>query len=173
MQQSPSLYPYFLLILFFLCAQCNPSIQEATTAKQPDQKPKSLAITIDDLPAISLIKTNENYLKITKEIVNTLVEFDAPGIGFVNEGKLFVDGQLDSFRLDLLEHWLKADLELGNHTFGHPDYNRLSFEAFAKDILKGAQLTRPLAKKYGLPYRYFRHPFLHTGNSPEKDPISR
>ena len=59
-------------------------------------------------------------------------------------------------------------MELGNHTYSHPDYNRLTFEQFTVDIIKGEIQTKRLHAKYGQQMRYFRHPFLHTGNTPEK-----
>jgi peptidoglycan/xylan/chitin deacetylase (PgdA/CDA1 family) len=60
-------------------------------------------------------------------------------------------------------------LQLGNHTYSHPDYHALSFEAFSQDVLKGEVITREILNRKGLSLTYFRHPFLHTGNSKEKN----
>ena len=124
----------------------------------------AIAITIDDLPGVSL----DDYQEVTTNILTTLKKYEVPAIGFVNEGKLYPKKILDKSRLDLLEDWLEAGMELGNHTYGHPDYNRLNFEAFSYNIIKGEKHTKQLQAEHGQAMRYFRHPFLHTGNSPEK-----
>lgn len=59
-------------------------------------------------------------------------------------------------------------MTLGNHTFSHPDLNRLTVEQFEDEIAKGDLITRKLmgARK---PYQlYFRHPMTHTGDTKEK-----
>ena len=124
----------------------------------------AIAITIDDLPGINL----DNYQEVTHKLLTTLKKYQVPAIGFVNEGKLYPKNKLDEGRLALLEDWLKAGMELGNHTYGHPDYNRLTFEAYSTNILKGEKHTKALQAKYGQQMRYFRHPFLHAGNTSEK-----
>ena len=60
------------------------------------------------------------------------------------------------------------NLELGNHTFSHPDYNLVSFKDFKQDLLKGETVTRAVLSKNGKIIKYFRHPFLHLGNTKEK-----
>ncbi len=112
----------------------------------------------------------ENHQETTNKLLTTLKNYQVPAIGFVNEAKLYryYNNQLDSARLNLLEDWLAAGMELGNHTYSHPDYNRLTFEEFTADIIKGEFYTKRLQEKYGQKMRYFRHPFLHAGNTPEK-----
>jgi hypothetical protein len=68
----------------------------------------------------------------------------------------------------LLVQWLESGMELGNHTFSHPDYNDLTFEAFKDEIIKGQKITGKMCSRYGKPIRYFRHPYLHRGNSQAK-----
>lgn len=63
---------------------------------------------------------------------------------------------------------MKNGLELGNHTFSHPDYNLVTFKEFSLDILKGEKITREILKRANMPFKYFRHPFLHVGNTKEK-----
>jgi peptidoglycan/xylan/chitin deacetylase (PgdA/CDA1 family) len=67
----------------------------------------------------------------------------------------------------LLEQWLDAGLELGNHSFSHPDLHRTELADYLDDIARGETVTRPLAEARDLPYRYFRHPMLHTGTDLE------
>jgi len=112
----------------------------------------------------------ENHQETTNKLLTTLKNYQVPAIDFVNEAKLYryYNNQLDSARLNLLEDWLAGGMELGNHTYSHPDYNRLTFEEFTADIIKGEFHTKRLQEKYGQKMRYFRHPFLHAGNTPEK-----
>ena len=124
----------------------------------------AIAITIDDLPGISL----DNYQEVTDNLLTTLKKYQVPAIGFVNESKLYSKNTFNASRLALLNDWLEAGMELGNHTYRHPDYNRLSFEAFAYDVVKGEKHTKQLQSEHGQEMRYFRHPYLHAGNSPEK-----
>ena len=61
----------------------------------------------------------------------------------------------------ILNLWHKQGAELGNHTFSHPDLNRVPLAEFQADIL----LAEPAIRKArgGTQSRYFRHPFLHVG----------
>ena len=42
-----------------------------------------------------------------------------PAVGFVNESKLYREGQVDA-RIALLRAWRDGGVELGNHTLSHP-----------------------------------------------------
>ncbi len=71
-------------------------------------------------------------------------------------------------RIDLLRQWVKSGMILGNHTYSHPDFNRLTVEQFQEEITKGEVVTRQLMKSRQ-PYQlYFRHPMTHTGDTREK-----
>ncbi len=127
---------------------------------------KKICMTVDDLPIVPYgVSSSETQFDILKKLLDTFEKYDVPAIGYVNEGKLYPDKRIDSAKYKLLEMWPANGFELGNHTFSHGSYHRLLFEDFTNDILKGEQLTRPLLKKYGLELKYFRHPFLHTGNT--------
>ncbi len=173
-------FPNSIALMICVCstlilAQCRPSVPhqlpqqsevkvEAKNLKEDLGVHKSMAITIDDLPGINL----DDYEKVTDEILNALNKHNVKAVGFVNEGKLYKNGRLRDERLQLLEKWLEKGQDLGNHTFSHPDYNKLSFEAFTSDLLRGEKHTRDLLEKYGHELRYFRHPFLHKGNTDNK-----
>ncbi len=129
---------------------------------------RQVVITIDDLPVVSLQRDMASQQLITRKILTTLKNFKVPAIGFVNEQKLYTDGQLDEQKAQLLRQWIDAGMELGNHSFSHPDYNNLTFAEFSADIKKGEPVTRQLLAGQGKTLRYFRHPFLHTGNTTEK-----
>lgn len=130
---------------------------------------KYMSVTIDDMPYQHQGMFNgEKQYELVGQIIKYLQKFDIPAVGFVNEGKLFKDGVLDSNKLNILKMWLDAGLEFGNHTYSHTDINKVSFEEFKEDLLKGAQITRTLAEERGIKYEYFRHPYLRSGETEER-----
>lgn len=134
----------------------------------PSESSRQIAITIDDLPFVGGGNDYEIALTGTQKILGHLQSADVPAIGFVNEIKLGNEGVIDEKRVALLQMWLDAGMDLGNHAWSHMDYHNHDFEAFSADIMKGEKITRPLVKQAGRKFRYFRHPYLHTGDSPEK-----
>ena len=137
------------------------------TAQTTDTR--KVVITIDDLPLVSKDMTKfSTFRYVTNHLLSTLQEYQVPAIGFVNEKKLYQGNKRDEQKIQLLQQWLEAGMELGNHAYAHLDYHRVSIEAFQKDILDGEIVTKELLAEAGQEMEYFRHPFLHTGNSPEK-----
>lgn len=127
---------------------------------------KKVCVTIDDLPVVSYVKSDHKIrVEITSKLLSTFNQYAIPAIGYVNERKLYTNGLLDNNKVELLRMWLKADYELGNHTFSHHSYHRVDFETFTKDLLRGEEISKPLAMEYGINYRYFRHPYLHIGST--------
>ncbi|MCC7506869.1 MAG: polysaccharide deacetylase family protein [Saprospiraceae bacterium] len=127
---------------------------------------KQVCFTIDDLPVVPYRHAGEAFeAKLTNKLLGHLVEENIPATGFVNEGKLFPNGseRLDTARYKLLRRWLEAGMDLGNHTYGHLDYNNVSTGLYFTHITQGERLTRPLTGEFGKSLRYFRHPYLHTG----------
>jgi len=123
-----------------------------------------VAITIDDLPVVA-VSASSDWASVTARLLAALREHHAPAVGFVNERKLYVNDALDSGRVALLEGWLQAGHELGNHTFAHRAAHATPLDAYLEGITRGEKVTRALAQRAGRPYRYFRHPQLHAGRS--------
>lgn len=152
----------------FLMVACVCTLSLAQTDKLQAPR-RTVALTFDDLPYVN--PAGETYLpnakRITSELMRVLKAYRAPAIGFVNEGKLHAAGELDA-RTALLQQWIDAGMTLGNHTYSHPDFNRLTIEQFQEEIAKGEAITRRLMQKKQ-PYQlYFRHPMTHTGDTKEK-----
>lgn len=130
---------------------------------------KKVCISIDDLPTVSYGVTDSIFLQnLTEKLITSLTINRIPAIGFVNEIKLYENDVLVPFQVRLLNRWIENNQDLGNHTFSHPDYNSTSLTAYSKDILKGEVVTKELLTRKGLTLKYFRHPFLHTGNPKQK-----
>ena len=129
---------------------------------------KKICITIDDLPAVSYASRDIKHLQhITNILVKKLNEHGIPAIGYVNEGKLYTNGNLDSTKVDLLETWFKNGLELGNHTYSHLNYHNVTLKEFGDEIVKGEKVIKSLALKYDQDIKYFRHPYLRIGKTEE------
>src|SRR5687767_808518 len=124
---------------------------------------REVAVTFDDLPAVPKSIPIARQQTLTRDLLRSIKTAGVPAVGFVNENKLESNGKVDPRKVKLLEQWLAAGLELGNHTYSHPDLHHVDVSAFEKDIVKGERTTRKLQKKL----RWFRHPFLHTGRSLE------
>lgn len=148
------------------CAAPTPAADEAADAAADE--PRRMVVTVDDLPVAPPGRhTTAQQEAITERLLAVLAEHRVPAIGFVNESKLAVDGVVDSRRVALLERWLGAGHELGNHGHDHLDLHRVEPEIWLADVLRGERLTRPLVEARGGELRWFRHPFLHTGRSVE------
>jgi len=127
---------------------------------------KQVCFTIDDMPLVTYGISDTVYQKgLMDKLITGLTANKIPAMGFVNEIKLYKNGTLNPFQVQLLKSWLDAGLELGNHTFSHLDYNSLSAVDFFREIIKGERVTKELMRKAGKELMYFRHPFLHAGNS--------
>ncbi len=121
-------------------------------------------MTFDDLPGVSVIGAGTAAIEtMTGRLLAAIRAAGVPAIGFVNEDKLLVSGDRDPRRIAVLRSWLDAGLDLGNHTFSHPDLHRTDLAAFEADVVRGEEVTARLLAEGGRRLRYFRHPFLHTG----------
>jgi peptidoglycan/xylan/chitin deacetylase (PgdA/CDA1 family) len=110
---------------------------------------KQVCFSFDDLPVVSYGITDTFFQKeLIDNLISGLEKDNIPAIGFVNEKKLYnKDGKVNQFQVELLKNWAVHDLELGNHTFSHPDYNLVSFKDFKQDLLKGETITKEILSK--------------------------
>ena len=125
---------------------------------------REVAVTFDDLPAP--YGDLEDMRRITPKLLESLRRNGVPAVGFVNEAKLYRRGETDA-RIGLLRAWLDAGFELGNHTFSHINPQTAPLAEYEEDVVRGETVTRMLLTERGMKLRYFRHPFLFTGATPE------
>ena len=134
------------------------------TAQDPPRR--AVAVTFDDLPVAGRTVSIAARESVTAGLLRAIGKHRVPAIGFVNEMQLEdAAGRADPRQLALLRRWLDAGLELGNHTWGHPDLHRVTLAEFTADLLRGERQLRPLLAARQQAPRFFRHPFLHTGRS--------
>ncbi|HUF46272.1 MAG TPA: polysaccharide deacetylase family protein [Vicinamibacterales bacterium] len=140
-------------------------------AQQPAAPVRRMVVTIDDLPYVA--RGPGGYLpaaqRDTAAILSALSKHGVPAVGFVNENTLEAPTADErTARVALLEQWVAAGHVLGNHTFSHPDANRLTVAAYLDDIDKGEVVTRRLMRSRRPYTLFFRHPMTHTGDTAEK-----
>jgi len=117
-----------------------------------------LAITIDDLPTHGPLPPGITRLAVANQIIEVLRRRGIrDAIGFVNGGQIAEAPELGI----ILERWIAAGYQLGNHTFGHIDLDRAGPDAFLADVERNEQVI----VRYGgtEPDRIFRYPYLHEG----------
>jgi len=144
---------FFLLLIFLI-------LGGGSFAQQ-----KQVCFTFDDLPVVGYGVDQSTQNQILTKLVSQLTTLRIPAIGFVNESKLFRSDRLIPEQEALLNQWITCGLELGNHTFSHPDYNKVTLDVFARDVIKGERKSKEWLRSQDKDLTYFRHPFLHCGNS--------
>jgi len=128
---------------------------------------RTLAVTVDDLPAARrsfptpILDDFDAFRAKNKQFLAQAVERSVQLSGFVNEGwtpRAWPQGALAG----ILEDWLDAGADLGNHTYSHLDlYGSTEQRYLAEVVLGEATLGSVLAGR-GRRIRYFRPPYLHS-----------
>ena len=136
---------------------------------QAPARSRAMALTFDDLPFVA---AGEPYFpaatRVTTGLLNVLRRHRAPAIGFVNEGQLYSGSERLKLREPLLQQWVDAGMTLGNHTYGHPDFNTRTIDAFKDEIIRGEPTIKRLMAARPSEPLFFRHPMTHTGDTKEK-----
>jgi peptidoglycan/xylan/chitin deacetylase (PgdA/CDA1 family) len=132
---------------------------------QPQPSPRTVAVTLDDLPGVGARSLAE-VQEMNRRVLAALRAAGAPAIGFVNEGSLQVAGERDA-RAGVLKSWLDAGMTLGNHGYRHQDLSKVSLDEYQDDVVRGEVVTRDLLKEHKLSLVYYRHPYTHTGATAE------
>ena len=147
------------LLILLLIAAVTAGPAEAQQAQGTAER--AVALTFDDLPATRSGRLDEMQ-QLTVRLLGHLREHGITTIGFVNEVKLDVAGE-ETARKALLEAWLDAGHDLGNHTYSHLRLYDTPLAAYEDDVMRGERVTRALMAARGRELRYFRHPTLNTG----------
>lgn len=127
---------------------------------------KYIAITIDDAPLAGQEFSLNRTIKMNQRFISLLNQEKVPATIFVNERKINVKGEIDQ-RKEILDMWLEAGFELGNHTYSHKNFFNTSLLEFKIELMKGEILSKLSAKEYNKKIEFFRHPYLNTGSSLE------
>jgi peptidoglycan-N-acetylglucosamine deacetylase len=129
-----------------------------------NQTHKQVAVTVDDLPYVTGSDCDpQEVLSITERLLKPLREAKVPVLGLV--AGTHCRNLTRRQRALLLQMWLDAGAELGNHTWSHSDLNKVSLKEYEHDILvMDDELHRTIPSTK---VRYFRAPYLHDGATHE------
>ena len=126
---------------------------------------RRLLVTVDDLPLTSaaLHPNDADRLAITEGLLAAMARHHIKAVGLV--AWKHVRNAADRA---LLERWLAAGHELGNHSATHPSYTETSSAAYIADVERGRREVATLLEAHGKTLRFFRFPFLNEGDTPDK-----
>lgn len=128
------------------------------------QAGRQVSLTIDDLPrgGDGGGRTFAGIRDMTERLLTPFREQRIPVTGFVNPGRTELS-PADLRRI--LNLWMDAGADLGNHTWSHADLNRLTVAEYEQEILKADEVLRPAIEARGKRLEFFRYPFLHAGST--------
>ena len=143
-------------------------------AERPPAAGRPLLVTVDDLPIGGTNEHREPQDReaITRGLLAVLAKHHIQAVGLVVWSNV-----LRPADERLLDAWLAAGHELGNHSHGHLDYTRTPTPDYIADTERGrAELAAYLQRSPAAarlpggvpPVRFFRFPYLREGDTPEK-----
>ncbi len=123
-------------------------------------QPREIAITLDDVPLVGYYTYPDDFQRIQAidSMTQALARHNAPFTVFAIGQDVAVEQEAA-----LLDRWLDAGAQLGNHTYTHRNMGELTVAEGIADIERGGDVLQPIADARGLPIRYFRFPFLAEG----------
>jgi peptidoglycan/xylan/chitin deacetylase (PgdA/CDA1 family) len=147
-------------LVLLLCAAG--AIRVGARVQPPPSTSREIAVTFDDLPGVLAHPTADDLTDINRRLLATLRISGVPAIGFVNEGKLDVDGERDQ-RTAILRNWVDAGMTLGNHGYNHEGFNDSTLADYEADLLRGERVTKTLLEGKGQTLVWYRPPYNQTG----------
>ena len=123
----------------------------------------SVALTFDDLPVFGQFDSAAEGAEVTDRLLAGLRRYHWKATGFVNEDQLEAADRPQ--RILLLKRWLDAGMDLGNHTYSHLSLNKTPVDAYIADVARDETVTGRLLAARGKRERWFRYPYLETGNT--------
>lgn len=136
----------------------------------PSAGSRVVALTFDDVPRQPGAMTCADPPAVTamnRRLVDTLVARGAPAVALAT-GFNGCPPDRVAHLSEVVRLWADAGMTVGNHTWSHPDINALPLDAFLADADSGAAVVRRALGPDARPILWFRHPFLHAGDTPAK-----
>jgi peptidoglycan/xylan/chitin deacetylase (PgdA/CDA1 family) len=133
---------------------------------------RTVALTIDDLPFIAgddkpMLPVDAKWAVVANhKLLRSIARHHVPVTGFVTQKRVEDLGPTSGN--EILREWTQRGLDLGNHTYAHPNFNDLTIEQFEDQIVRGETSIAPLMKAAGRRVEFFRFPYNHTGDTKEK-----
>lgn len=139
-----------------------PGQTSAEAAGAAGAAPK-VAFTFDDLPAHGPLPPGVARPAVVNSILRTLKREGMPPVyGFINGFRV----AQYPYQIHILQAWHAAGEPLGNHTWSHPELDKMSAEQYERNIARNEPLLRRV-DPHG-DWHWFRFPFLEEGNTVAK-----
>lgn len=125
---------------------------------------RAVALTFDDIPRGGDHPRGRDFSSVqamTRKLVAALQ--GAPAAAFVNPGRALEMSPAEFQRI--LAIWARAGIEIGNHTNTHCNLHEVPLATYQADVLAAEAALQPV--RGGRRTRYFRHPYLRAGHTPE------
>ena len=134
----------------------------APLAGPPAARP--LLVTVDDLPiGGGGHDSPEERARITQGLLAALEKHHIRAVGLVTWRNLRSDAETG-----LLDAWLTAGHELGNHSDRHLSYTATAADAYIADVEAARTRLSAFLSGRGRTLRFFRFPFLREGDTGAK-----
>ncbi len=124
---------------------------------------RPLVVTVDDLPIAGRHDDPAERERITTALLGALERRGIRAVGFVVWDH--VSGPADA---RILERWLAAGHELGNHSASHLDFSQTDAAAYIDDVERGRAGLSGFLEARSRSLRFFRFPYLREGETPQK-----
>lgn len=122
-----------------------------------------VAFTFDDLPAHGPLPPGMARPDVVTSLLKTFKRQSMPPIyGFVNGFRV----RQYPYQIHILQAWHAAGQPLGNHTWSHPELDKLSAAQYERNIARNQELLHKVDP--GGDWHWFRYPFLEEGNTVAK-----
>jgi peptidoglycan-N-acetylglucosamine deacetylase len=129
----------------------------------PPATASEIAITFDDLPSHGALPAGTSRGALVDVLIATLKRHGVAGaVGFVNAGKMSLGPEYSA----IVATWVAAGYSIGNHTLSHVDLDRTEVADYLADVDRNDTILA--SESRGQPFKLFRYPFLHEGETPQK-----
>jgi len=158
--------PATLPVLLLLAAAVAVPVRRAAVAEPA----RPIVITVDDLPVGGGARHADpaDRARVTDGLLAVLAKHRVPAVGFVIWANV-----RDAGDRAILQRWLAAGHELGNHSFAHPSLTRSTAEAWIADAEKGRAGLDAFLRGRERVLRFFRFPYLNEGDTAAKVDAAR
>lgn len=130
------------------------------TILHAQQPAPQVAFTFDDLPAHGPLPPGMARPEPVREILAALKAAKMPPTyGFVNGFRL----EKWPYQRHILQAWVRSGNPVGNHTFSHPELDKMPAKEYERDIAANEPLLRQV-DPHG-DWRWFRYPYLEEGET--------
>ncbi|MFQ5599258.1 MAG: SgcJ/EcaC family oxidoreductase [Candidatus Krumholzibacteriia bacterium] len=132
---------------------------------QESRETRPLLVTVDDLPIGSgrFHRQPAERERILGGLLAVLEKHGIQAVGLVTWQNVSAPGDLE-----LLEMWLEAGHEIGNHSRSHLSYTTVDIATYIRDVEFARERISDFLAARGKPLRFFRFPFLREGDSTGK-----